>query len=327
MSQQPDISVIVVTWNTREMTLGCLEALYANDGGCDLEVFVVDNGSLDGTAEAIAQRYPQVRLIANEDNRGFAAANNQAMQDARGRYVFLLNSDAIVDDGTLRELVGFMDAELTVGMAGAQLVSRDGKLENCASVFPTLAMELLNKSLLRALNPGRYGAGRTQGATEPVVVESVLGACMIVRAEAIDRVGMLDDGFFFFLEETDWCRRMRDAGWGIYLVPKARAVHLKGKSKAVFRARAKVEYHRSLYRYFGKHHGTFMAVTLRVGKTLRHLLNLLMLSVGNVATLGLGRRLRAKLAMSAVVLGWHLGLCPRGYGLPRTKRELRDKQE
>ncbi len=321
MTDAPDISVVIVTWNTREMTLGCIGALKAGLGRLSAEVFVVDNGSSDGTAEAVAREFPDARVIANEYNLGFAAANNQAMRLARGRFVLLLNSDATVESNTLTALAGFLDANPKAGAAGAQLVSRDGKRENCASVFPSLATELLNKSLLRAFNPARYGAGRTQGDA-PVEVESLVGACMMVRRETIDEVGMLDEGFFFFLEETDWCLRMREAGRGVWLVPAARAVHLKGKSKSGFRARAKAEYLRSLYRYFGKHRGAGARALLRGGKAARLFLSCAALGAANVLTLGCVEKLRARFATCAALLGWHIALCPRGYGLPGKRPDV-----
>ena len=318
MSTAPDISVVIVTWNTRQMTLGCLEALYAGLGTLGAEVFVVDNGSSDGTAEAVARRFPSVKMIANENNRGFAAANNQAMRPASGRYVLLLNSDAVVEEDTLAGLVEFMDSTPGAGAAGAQLVSRSGKLENSAATFPSLATELLNKSLLRLLKPSRFAAGRVE-SQEPVRVDSVLGACMIVRSETIEEVGMLDEDYFFFLEETDWCRRMREAGRDVYLLPTARAVHLKGASKSAFRAAARVEYHRSLYKYFRKHRGGGARLALRAGKFVRIVLNSAMLLAANALTVFSLENLRGKMRVYALLLGWHLAFCPDCVGLPRDR--------
>ncbi|MFH1550002.1 MAG: glycosyltransferase family 2 protein [Planctomycetota bacterium] len=315
MTDRPDLSAIVVTWNTRDMTLDCLEALHGSIGALGAEIFVVDNGSSDGTVEAVSQRFPSVRLIVNPDNRGFAAANNQAIGASSGRYILLVNSDVIVEKGTPAALVEFMDATPQAGAAGAQLVSRTGKLEHSAAAFPSLATELLNKSLLRVLMPSRYAVGRDQ-AGSPSQVDSVLGACMIVRRETVESVGAFDEDFFFFLEETDWCRRMRDAGLEIYLVPSARAIHLKGRSKSPFRAEARVEYYRSLYKYFRKHSGPATRLFLRVGKLVKVALNFVMLAAANAFTIFCVDGLREKLRIYSLLFGWHLAFCPEGIGLP-----------
>jgi len=310
----PDVSVIVVTWNTREMTLRCLEHLRKAVNGLDAEVFVVDNASSDGTAAAIREKYAEVKLISAERNLGFAGGNNLAIAKAGGRYILLLNSDAMVEPGTVRELLSFMDARGDVGACGAQLLNRDGTRQNSFDNFPTFATELLPKSLLRALFPRRYPSKR-QEYREPLEVESVLGTCMMVRAEAMKQAGVLDERFFFLYEETDWCLRMRKAGWRIFFVPSARAMHLQGQTKASKRAAAKIEYYRSLYAYFKKHYGTFASVAFRGLKFFSLCVNLSGLFLGNIFTFFTVPRWRLRLSVYARAFAWHIMLCPGRAGL------------
>ena len=310
----PDVSVIVVTWNTRDMTLRCLEHLFGAIEGIDAEVLVVDNASSDGTAGAVAEKHPHVKLIRNEKNLGFAAANNLAMEKAEGGYVLLLNSDAMVEPDAVRGQIDFMDSHRDAGACGAQLLNEDGTRQNSFDNFPSFATELLPKRLLRALMPKKY-PGKKQAYTEPLEVDSVLGACMMVRAETVRQVGPMDEDFFFLYEETDWCLRMRGAGWRIFFLPSARAVHLQGATKASRRSAAKVEYYRSLYTYFRKHRGAFRSAVFRGLKFCALFVNMCSMFLANVFTLFTSPRMRRRLGVYARAFLWHVMLCPSGYGL------------
>lgn len=309
-----DIAVIIVTWNTREMTLRCLEHLNAALGGLDAEVFVVDNASADDTARAIREKHPGVKLIVSEKNLGFAGGNNLALDKADAKYVLLLNSDAMVEPGAVKELFRFMESHQDAGACGAQLLNEDGTRQNSFANFPSFATELLPKSLLRSLFPKKYPR-KKQEYREPIEVDSVLGACMMVRNEVVKKVGALDANFFFLYEETDWCLRMRKAGWRIFFVPQARVFHLQGKTKASRRAAAKIEYYRSLYKYFRKHYGKAPAALMRGLKFCALCVNMLSLFVGNVLTAFLIPRWRLRLAVYAKAWLWHVMLCPARAGL------------
>ncbi|MBM4309106.1 MAG: glycosyltransferase family 2 protein, partial [Deltaproteobacteria bacterium] len=189
-----------------------------------MEVFVVDNGSMDGSVEAVRVGFPEAIVIQNSTNLGFAQANNQALRLAKGKYILLLNPDTQVKEGAIETLKVFMDNHPKAGAVGAQLLNSDGSKQNSIANFPSLATELLNKSLLRWLFPDRF-PGKERDYNEPIEVESVIGACMMVRREAIEQVGLLDEDYFLFLEETDWCYRMKKAGWKVYHVPQADVYH------------------------------------------------------------------------------------------------------
>ncbi len=309
-----DLSVIIVNWNTRELVLESLRSLYRAWMNGSMEVFVVDNGSSDGSVEAIRAAFPGAVLIEKRKNLGFASANNEAIRYARGKYILLLNTDVILQGDTLTVLMDFMEQTPQAGIVGAQLLKPDGSKQNSFDNFPTLASEGLNKSLLRILFPKRYPSKRLSFSL-PVAVESVIGACMMVRRDALDDVGPMDENYFFFMEETDWCYRMREKGWGVHLIPQARAVHLQGGTVDRVKAQAKVEYYRSRYLFFEKNRGRFQTGVLAGLLLLKLTLSLLMQTLLCLFTLFQDKRLHQKLAITWKLFAWHLRFCPEGAGL------------
>ena len=314
-----DISFVIVNWNTRQLLLDCLASIRNTVKGFEYEVFVVDNGSADGSQQAVRDQFSAlVQLIENAENRGFAAANNQAIKRATGRYVILLNSDTVLRDTTVSGLVRFLDDNPDTAMAGPRMVGADGKAQNSFDNFPTLATELLNKSLLRRLYPEQY-AGKATQTTEPFEVDSLIGACIAVRFTAIRRVGMFDENYFFFLEETDWCLRMRRAGFRIHHLPQVEIVHVQGQSKKLRPALSWIEYYRSLYFFFKKNRPVSNYYTLRICRFIKLLINLLLTVLGLFLTLGLKPRYREKTIVYSRLLWWHLCLCPDNVGLKKSK--------
>jgi len=309
-----DVSIIIVNWNTRELLLNCLSSVFATASGLDVEIIVVDNGSEDGSVRAVQEQFPGVFIIHNNLNLGFARANNQALARAAGRYLLLLNSDAALTEGSLQGLVAFMDKTPGAGIAACQYMDIDGSRQNSFDSFPTLATELFNKTILKRLFPARYPSKR-RDYREPLEVDSVIGACMLVRAEAVRKVGGLDEDYFFFLEETDWCYRMRRAGWPVYHLPHIRVYHLQGKSKEKSPVKAWIEYYRSLYLFFKKNRSALSYYVLRTGKVLKLALNLLLVSAGTGCTLGMNKGLVRHFRIYGGLLRWHLKGCPRDGGL------------
>jgi GT2 family glycosyltransferase len=309
-----DVSIIVVNWNTKELLIGCLRSVYDTTAGLKIEVIVVDNGSYDGSSQAVKESFPQVMLIQNAENEGFAKANNQALSIASGRYNLLLNSDALLTDGSLTNLVNFMDKTPEAGIAACQYINREGSKQNSFDNFPTLVTELLNKSLLKTLFPQKYPSKKRE-YHKPMEVDSVIGACMIVRKEAIIQVGMLDEDYFFFMEETDWCFRMHKAGWKIYHLPEIKVYHLQGQSKEKNPSRAWIEYYRSNYTFFKKYRSDLSYLTLRIFRVCKLIINLFFVLLGLFAMLGLHRGLRRRFRIYRDLLIWHLTLCPASAGL------------
>ncbi|MFB3883677.1 MAG: glycosyltransferase family 2 protein [Thermodesulfobacteriota bacterium] len=316
-----DLSIIIVNWNTRDLLLQCLGAVYQTVRAIDMEVFVVDNGSKDGSAAAVVERFPGTRVLQNQINFGFARANNQALNRAEGKYLLLLNPDTVVRERAIENLLSLMEADPKAGAAGGQLVNPDGSKQNSIVNFPTLATELLNKSLLRWLFPGRF-PGKENVYGEPIEVESVIGACMMVRGETVEEVGRLDEGYFLFLEETDWCYRMKKAGWKIYHVPAAQIYHFQGKSAKTDIKGAKIEYYRSRYRFFQKHYGKARCALLAVGLALKLGTEFFSMLVGCTVTFFMLKGWRKRLSLRGHLLWWHLRLCPEGMGLRPEKNDI-----
>jgi hypothetical protein len=308
------LSIIIVNRNTKEYLLRCLRAVLENEKRTEWNIIVVDNGSRDGSAAEVGNTFPSIDLIENERNLGFAKAVNQGLQKASGRYVLLLNPDTQVKKRAIGELILFMDAHPDAGIAGARLLNSDGSRQNSIANFPSLATELLNKSLLRWLFPEKF-PGKERNYSEPIEVDSVIGACMMVRRDAIEKVGLLDEDYFLYLEETDWCFRIRKAGWKVYHVPQAEVSHFQGKSAEQDKKRAKVEYYRSRYHFFYKNRGRGLWLTLVIALMVRLGIEWISTAMACLFTLGMANRWRKKLSVYAYLLWWHLKLCPEGMGL------------
>jgi len=279
----PTISVIVVSYNTRQMTLDCLRALYSDLGNSPAEVFVVDNASSDGSADAIRAQFPGVRLIANSINLGFGAANNQAMHEAKGEFLLLLNSDAFPKPGAISTLLCHLQANPKVGVVGPRLVHAEGSLQLSCFRFPSPLRAWLENLWISAAfaNHSLLGDYRHWPHNTLRSVDWVIGACLLVRREVFSQVGGFDEKFFMYSEEADWQRRIRDGGWDIVFVPGAVVTHLGGASGASEPARINRHFFESLDYYEYKHHGLLGLVLLRlamiVGCFTRGLLWLVML--------------------------------------------------
>ncbi len=262
-----DLSVVVVNWNVRELLRRCLHSVLHPSSEIALEVIVVDNGSTDGSVEMVRQEFPTVHLIANSDNRGFPAANNQGIAIARGRYILLLNPDTEVADDALARLLDFADANPDVGIVGPQLLYPDGRVQSSRRRFPTLTTALFESTWLQPYAP-RHLLERYYVSDQPddVVqdVDWLCGAALMARSQAIAQVGLMDEGFFMYSEELDWCRRFREAGWRVVYLPTARVVHYEGKSSAQVLPARHIHFQTSKVRYFRKYHGRFAAELLRL---------------------------------------------------------------
>lgn len=263
MNPEVDLSSVIVAWNVRDLVLDCLASIREAKLGLDYEVIVVDNGSADGTVECVRRAFPSAHVIALPANVGFAAGNNQGMLKATGRHFVLLNSDTIVLPGGLERCVEYLDAHPEVAVVGPQLLNPDRSKQNCIHNSPTLVSELVGQSLLRRLLPRRWPS-KLVDYREPLEVEAVLGACLFVRADVVREVGPIDEAYFFFLEETDWCERIRARGWKVVHLPDAHVIHLYGEStKKKVPLRTRIEYYRSRYVFFRKNRSRAAYLALR----------------------------------------------------------------
>jgi N-acetylglucosaminyl-diphospho-decaprenol L-rhamnosyltransferase len=266
-SEGLDLSVVIVSWNTRELLARCLSSVLAagssaneatQRGSADrlsLEVMVVDNASADGSAQMVRERFPKVGLLANTENLGFARANNQMVPSCAGRYVLLLNPDTVVDPGALQALVAFMDEHPTAGAAGARLLNEDGSLYPSCQPAPSLPREFWRLFHLDAVWPlARYRMEQWD-ATTPREVDVVQGACLILRRAMLDQVGLLDEDYFIYSEEVDLCHRLRKRGWQLWWVPQAVVTHYGGQSTRQVARTMFLRLYQGKVLYFRKNHG------------------------------------------------------------------------
>ena len=299
-----DISIVIVNWNTRELLRECLESVLRTVHDLTYEVIVVDNASVDGSVAMLRERFPQVRIIANDENRGFGAANNQAFQTMQGRYALLLNTDTVLTEDAVRDLFSFMESHSSAAMSCGQLLNRDDSKQNSIAAFPTLLTLLTNLSLLEYLFPGKYPSKRYEHR-QPIEVDSGVGACLMVRKQAMDAVGWFDERYFFFFEETDWAYRMRLAGWQIFHVPTARIYHLQGQSIGPD-IRSRIEFYRSRYQFFQKWHSLPYYSLIRLVIFGRLLINCFFTALTVILSLGASRGVRDKLRVYCRLLRWHV---------------------
>lgn len=309
----PAVSFVIVNWNTKDLLRDCLESI-RKTVRLPFEIWVVDNGSSDGSVRMVRERFPQAKLIQNSENLGFARANNLALKRISGKYAVLLNSDTVLKDNAIASLVECMEKNPRAGVCGGSLLNEDGSRQNSIANFPTLATELLNKSVLRRLFPKRF-PGKENGAARGIQqVESIVGACMVVRKKAIEETGLLDEDYFFFLEETDWCLRFREKGWDVLHNPAAEIYHLQGGSARKVPVRARTEYWRSRYIFFRKNRSRKAFALLKAGLVAKLSWSFVSIGLLNLATLFLVGRLRSKLRLYAALLNWHLEGCPEALG-------------
>ncbi len=257
MKQLPALSVVIVNWNTCELLADCLGSVYETAVNLRFEVFVVDNASADGSAEMVRDRYPEVHLIENQENVGFARANNQAICRCRGRYVLLLNSDTEVHTGALDGMMQFMEEHSQAGGCGPRLLDTDGSLQ--VSAYPMLTPEREFWRLM-FLDQLWRRASYTQERWDPYTahpVDVIIGACLLLRRAALEEVGLLDENYFMYTEEVDLCYRLAQAGWGLWWVPWASVTHHGGASSRRIAEEMYIQLYRSkarFYRKFGGRH-------------------------------------------------------------------------
>jgi hypothetical protein len=249
------LSIIIVSWNTRDLLEACLASVFAHPPEAAFEVWVVDNDSEDDSVAMARAQFPQVKLIENEENVGFAQANNQAMAQCQGEYVLLLNPDTEVKPGALTALTAFLDENPAAGAAGSRLLNPDGTLQPSCHPAPTLSRELWRLFHLDAIRPyGRYNM-HTWDTSQPREVDVLQGAALALRKNILDEIGYLDADYFMFSEEVDLCWRIQRAGWSLHWVPASRVVHYGGQSTQQVAEKMFLQLYLGKLKYFRKHYG------------------------------------------------------------------------
>lgn len=308
-----DLSVVIVSWNIRELLGACLQSIDNGRGALNIEVIVVDGGSSDGSPEMLTEEFPWVRLIARSDNVGFPKGNNIGLAEARGRLLLLLNPDTEIEGEALSTMAHYLNTHRKVGIIGAKLLNPDGSIQSSRRRFPTLAMGFFESTWLQPIAPSslmdRYYAA---DLPDDIVseVDWLVGACLMTRREVLEDIGPLDEAYFMYSEELDWCRRAKEKGWQVVYLPDARIVHHVGKSSEQAVTERHINYQRAKLRYFRKFHGRIPANILRLTLLLNYLFQIILEASKGV--LGLKRSLR----WQRVRAYWKVvrtGLKPAGY--------------
>lgn len=297
------VSVVIVNWNTKELLKNCLNSVYQTIHDLNFEIIVVDNASSDGSLEMLQQNFPEVIRIGNQENRGFGAANNQAFAVMQGKYALLLNTDALLTPDAVKRLWTFCEANSDAAIVCGQLLNADGSKQNSIASFPSLLTLAANTSLLEYLFPRKFPSKRYDHAG-PVEVDSAIGACMMIRKKAMDEVGVFDERYFFFFEETDLAYTMHQSGWKTYHIPDVYIYHLQGQSIGA-NVRSRIEFYRSRYKFFSKWHSRSYYLAVRALIFGRLLINWLFSVAAVIFTLGLNKKLRHKFFVYSQLIVWH----------------------
>jgi GT2 family glycosyltransferase len=273
VSQAPELAVVLVSYNTRDLLRDCLRSLEAAEGVNGIESWVVDNRSSDGSVEMVRAEFPDVHVIASQANLGYPGGNNAALReiaarDPMPRYVLLLNPDTVVPPRALREMIDLLERYPAAGAAGPRLHLADGTLDwACRRGFPTPAASFYYLSGLSRLFPKsrRFGQYQLSYLDERAVadVDSVVGAFMLVRSEVLERVGLLDEAFFMYGEDLDWAFRIKQAGWRVLYNGRVDVLHYKRQSSKQNR-RAAIEFYRSMLIFFRKHYAAVTPIPVRL---------------------------------------------------------------
>lgn len=254
-----DVSIIIVNYNTKELLSQTIVSVISTTRGIDYEIIVVDNASKDGSVEMMGIEFPQVLLIANNENLGYAKANNIGIKRALGKFILLLNSDTVVIGDCIKDCIEFMGKDKSIGALGCRVELRNGELDRaCRRGFPTPSASLYYMFKLDKLYPEskRFGQYNLTYLSEEDIneVDVLVGAFMLLRGSVIEEVGLLDEEFFMYGEDIDWCFRIKAAGYKNIYYPKAKIIHYKGASSKKRRFMTIYEFHRAMYLFYNKHY-------------------------------------------------------------------------
>jgi GT2 family glycosyltransferase len=257
MADKTDVSFIIVNWNTKDLVLQCIDSLLSKKGNYTQEIIVVDNASVDGSSDAIKEKYPEVQLIQNSQNLGFAKANNIGIKKSKGMYVCLLNSDIQVLDNTISFMINFMNNHKEVGLSGPRILWPDMTLQHSCMNYPSIRTQVCETLSFNRIFPhtalfsGEYMTFFNHDRL--IKVDWLIGCFMLIRREVLETVGLLDELFFIYSEETDLCKRMHEAGWNIVFLPEVSAIHHNASSSSKNPIRFSAEQRLSALKYWKKH--------------------------------------------------------------------------
>jgi len=306
-----DVSVIIVSWNAKKHLIDCLNSLAENQDGYPQEIIVVDNASSDGSPEIVKKEYPHVKLIRNEENLGFAKANNIGIEAGSGKYVALVNSDIVVLRDCIKKMIEFMDRNPSVGMAGPRILNPDRTLQVSCRHFPSVWNNLCQVLGLNKVFP------KAVFFSEPLMkywaldverkVDVLSGCFWMLRRAALDEVGLLDEDFFIYGEDIDWCKRFHQAGWDVMFYPGAEAIHFGWASSNNAPIRFYIEMQKADLQYWEKHHSKAAQMIYWMIILLRQLVRIPVYAVRYVVYVKKRETIRFKLKRAFACIGFLFG--------------------
>lgn len=303
------VAVIIVSWNAKDHLRNCLQSIQTTAAALVRRIVVVDNASSDGSPEMVKAEFPEVQLLVADQNLGFARANNLGMQNVEESFVALVNSDVVVHPECFQVLARFLEQNQDVGLIGPKVVGANGKLQSSCGRLPTVWNTACEFLLLKKLAAIPFFAGFELSDIdrgEHRDVEVVSGCFWMARSQAIAEVGGLDESFFFYAEDVDWCRRFRTAGWRVSFVPEAVVTHFGGGSSANAPVRFSIEFLRANLLYWNKHHGFAGRAAFYVLALMQHSIRLVVRAALKFGGFARGKSEAAKLKEHAVCLRWLL---------------------
>jgi GT2 family glycosyltransferase len=296
-----DVSVIIISYNTKQLVLDCLASLAETVPPRSHEVIVVDNASFDDTVQAVRAQFPDTKVIENHENLGFARANNIGAAQASGEFLFLLNSDTLVYPGAVDTLICALEVDSKIGIASPMLVGTDGSAQETAGFLMTPSTVLFPWAKKRAKTAVVYALKHKEPLND---IAYFCGAAIMVRRSAFESIEGFDESFFFYCEDPDLCKRLVDAGWTMAFIPDAKIVHLGGSSAKKIRIRADIERHRSRCRYIWKHFGLSAAVAVGSMLFITAILQTLLNTFGSILTLGFGKSFIRRMKLNSAICLW-----------------------
>jgi len=302
-----EVSIIIVNWNTKGYLKKCLNSINQAITGINVEIIVVDNASNDGSVDMVQKEFPFVKLIINFENLGFAKANNIGIASSVGNYLCFINSDVVVDRNCIKELVQYLKKNKKVGIVGPLIKNPDGTVQPSCYGYPTLWNMLCHAIGLHRLFPySKLFCGRMIYKSHDAVqnVEVLIGCFWCVRREALDSVGMLDENFFMYAEDIDWCKRYHDAGWDVVFYPDTEVIHFGGASSENAPIRFYIEMQKADLHYWEKHHGSIKKYLYKGNMYLFHFLRIVINSVLYVLNYKNKEEILFKIKRSAACLKW-----------------------
>ena len=258
-----DLSIIIVNWNTKDYLEQCLQSIFERTKGIEYEVFVVDNASTDGSAQMVKEKFHQVKLIENKKNVGFARANNQGMKKSSGKYILLLNSDTKIIGNALEKTIEFMNKNSEVAVVGCRLLNLDMSIQKSIGNFPGIGQTILDATLIGA--PYRkFINQRIKHLKDPIEVDCVAGAFLLTRRKAVEKVGFLDEDYFIYSEDIDWCYRLKRKAGKIFYFPNAEVIHYGGESMKQQAENTFLELYKSKLIFSRKHYGKLKILVIKL---------------------------------------------------------------